>query len=211
MVFNLMFCIGLILFVVNIIVIIYAPAAGAWLSVGVGIVESYLLFMMFFVENSTMVIFSKANNTVTVFRYFAMGRKEIQMLPMNELFNVYPIEVKNQYGTTQGFNIVLEFKFGETLKFFTSDSANFFQYVEEIDQFCLNGTAPRNTNDNGTMEEFCNGCCNAFVCPNNCSWLLFAFMFLTLAYIGIFFVISFAWEGARFWNEDGNGGVDRKW
>ena len=111
----------LLLLLANIFSVIWAPSAGAWLAVGLGIVIQYLIFLMFFTDKSTMVIYSKNNDSITVFRYFALNRKEIKMHRMSNLFNVYPVEVKNQYQQCVGYNINLIFKNGETITFFTKD------------------------------------------------------------------------------------------
>lgn len=209
-IYNLIGCLGLAFFISNLLVVMYAPSAGAWMAVAVGPLIAWFLFMLYFTEKSTMVIYSKKKDSITVFRYYAMGRKDVKMMRLGALVNVYPVEIKNQYGGTTGYNINLIFNDDKVLRFFTTDQQNYYQYVDEIDDFCLNGQAPRNTSDDGNyFQDCCNQCCNGCPMPDHCNWLFFSFTFMALAYIGIFFLIAFAYEGANWWNEDGVGGIDR--
>ena len=117
------------------------------MSIGFGILKSWLFYGIFFTAKSTLVVYSKASDSITIINSFLLGRKEIKMMRISNLVNVYPIEVMDIYSISpvkgKGISINLLFKNGEIVTFFTPDQQNFIQLVDDIDKFCLNNTASR--------------------------------------------------------------------
>ena len=126
------FCLVLlaVLLTGNILTAAYSPPVGAWMSTAVGIIGSWILFYMFFTEKSVMVLFNRNQDTITIFRYFAFDRKEVQVERLSELENVCPVIVKSLFGQQQGYNIVLQLKDFRRIELFTSDESEFQVYVE---------------------------------------------------------------------------------
>lgn len=104
------------------------------MALGVAIFGAWLLYFMFFLDKSAMVIFSKTHDTITINRYFALDRCETTVARLSDLSDVHPVVVNGiMSGQQLGYNIVLLFNDGTRHKLFTSDHLEFQVYVSQID------------------------------------------------------------------------------
>ena len=118
---------------------------------------------------------------------------------MSNLVNVYPLEVGRLLSRPSGVKINLVFRNGEVVQLFTPHQQNFIQLVDDIDNFCLNGTASRDLYPSQEVNKAENDPnCLGQRFPDHCEWVCFALTFVVLAYVTIFFLCAYAAGGSDF-------------